>query len=1087
MHSILSTGKRLTECVHPRGARVCTGCTGTVQSTTLWGWRGPSGWCTFGVHNMETPEQSDAARLCALGLHPVWLAAPAQGVKGSGKAPLGGPGWNAHPWAPDAPRQPFPGANLGIQTGYVEGAPVQVVVLDCDSPQALEWADAHVPPTPVRTVTGKGEHRYYRRPHGEPGTVGGRVKLSLPDGTKLDVDVKGDGGQCVAAPSVHYSGHRYTEASPWTAELLAAMPTWDPAWVGGRGGRTQRAVRHDSDTLTRPGMTQASIRARVKWILSHTRDFGQGMDAARVREALATTVDGSGPLATTGARGSTVRDVTWVLSRQCPEATADQLVEYLTPAIQAMGDGWDTDRDWGLPGVFLKVETARRKLADDDATRLATMTPTLAVAPSPPAVDSDAEPPPPDMSKVLVVVHPRADVAWVRKPDHTYQEGWSKSSAYQYRDHERGLRWAAELGLADWWRQTPKGPVPKRPEEFFAQYSTPLEPSKHRLSLLASANTYDLDTGTFTEAVAPARADIVPERDPDLEAWLQVFAGDEYPRLVDWMATVTFLDRPTPILAIIGWPGCGKGLFIEGLSRLWHHGRAPNFASIVGNFQEALAKSPLLIADEYLPSEGPNGSDIFEFLRELVTNRTHTVNRKNLPVTQVEGCVRLVYASNKSDGLNFKNANTAAKAALAERFVYLTPPEAAARHLSGVSQRTKDRWAAQGIASHCLWLRDNHRVAYQGRLLVQGNGAELIDSASNSRGPTGHLCEALVRFLLDPQVVTNNTRDHFHLEDGALWVATRAFEDRAAWEALVPSLDGKRYSTSQLGTALSMLSTESKRKRYTGAKTKRPVQAIMHKVDLAQVFAFAQRTGQGDVDIMRATLGGVAHIAQAMQPPPPAPEPSPAPLFQAIAQVMQSTTIEHKAPTPMKTTPDFVHSPSMTTTDVAAALSAAHDASRTAAKAVAKAHSKRATAADKAAAQAAKAADRAALKAARDAARRPKWMAPAPPVAADYATPTEGHPMVAALAAQAPATPTAVRALCQPFLVVAQPSLNTKGAKEGGGPAMTYGRLVLAQRAYIRELQRGTDPAKCAQAALDAYQDRPNWDAMNAPVGGGAR
>lgn len=1019
-------------------------------------------------------------------------------MNGSGKAPLGGPGWNAHPWSPDAPRQPFQGANLGIQTGYVEGAPVQVVVLDCDSPQALEWADAHVPPTPVRTVTGKGEHRYYRRPHGDPGTVGGRVKLTLSDGTKLDVDVKGDGGQCVAAPSVHYSGHQYSESTPWTAELLAAMPTWDPAWVGGRTGRGARTVRHDSDTLTRPGMSQASIRARVKWILKHTRDFGQGLDAARVRDALSATVDGSGALATTGARGSTVRDVTWVLARQCPEATADQLVEYLTPAIQAMGDGWDSDRDWGLPGAFAKVETARRKLADADASRLATMTPTLVVAPSPPAADSDAEPPPPDLSQVLVVVHPRADVAWVRKPDHTYREAWAKSSAYQYRNHDAGLRWAAELGLADWWRQTPKGPVPKRPEEFFAQYSTPLEPSKHRLSLLATANVFDLDTGTFTEAVAPARTDLgEPQRDPELEAWLQVFAGDEYPRLLDWMATVTYLDRPTPILAIIGWPGCGKGLFIEGLSRLWHHGRAPNFGSIVGNFQEALAKSPLLIADEYLPSEGPNGSDIFEFLRELVTNRTHTVNRKNLPVTQVEGCIRLVYASNKADGLNFKNANTAAKAALAERFVYLTPPEAAATHLSRVSQRTKDRWANGDFARHCLWLRDHHRVAYQGRLLVQGNGAELIDSASNSRGPTGHLCEALVRFLLDPKVVTNNTRDHFHLENGELWVATRAFEDKAAWEALVPSLDGKRYSTSQLGTALAMLSTESKRKRYTGAKSGRAIQAIMHRVDLAQVFAFAARTGQGDPDMMRATLGGAVHIAQALQVPP-AVAPSVAQVFDMVAAAMVAQTIHiptppepKEEPTPMMATPDFIHAPDLTPSDVATALDPTAPPTKSKLtkeerKAITEANRLKAHQ-NKLAQAAAKAADRAALKAAKEASKRPKWMAPAPEVAADYATPTDVHPMVQALTDRKPETPTAVRALCQPFLVSAQPSLNTKGAKEGGGPAMTYGRLVLAQRAYIRELQRGSHWSKCATAAAQAWADNPNWHAMNAPVGGGAR
>ena len=109
-------------------------------------------------------------------------------------------------------------------------------------------------------------------------------------------------------------------------------------------------------------------------------------------------------------------------------------------------------------------------------------------------------------------------------------------------------------------------------------------------------------------------------------------------------------------------------------------------------------------------------------------------------------------------------------------------------------------------------------------------------------------------------------------------------------------------------------------------------------------------------------------------------------------------------------------------------------------------------------------------------------MAPAPPVAADYTTPVKFHPMIQALGSEHPESHTAVRALCQPFLAAAQPSLNSKGAKSEGGPAMTYGRLVLAQRAYLRELDRGAHWSQCVTAARDAYRDKPNWNVMNAPV-----
>jgi hypothetical protein len=41
------------------------------------------------------------------------------------------------------------------------------------------------------------------------------------------VDIRGDGGQVVVAPSVHPTGFVYREASMWTAEALAAMPIFD--------------------------------------------------------------------------------------------------------------------------------------------------------------------------------------------------------------------------------------------------------------------------------------------------------------------------------------------------------------------------------------------------------------------------------------------------------------------------------------------------------------------------------------------------------------------------------------------------------------------------------------------------------------------------------------------------------------------------------------------------------------------------------------------------------------------------------------------------------------------------------------------
>lgn len=814
---------------------------------------------------ITTPSQSDAQRLCELGLHPVWLAAPVPGLKATGKAPLED-GWNLRPWAPTAPSRPFDGANLGVQTGFVAGAPVCVVVVDCDSPQSAAWADANLPATSVRSMGARGEHRYYRRPvDAPPGAIGGRVKLTLSDGSKLDLDVKADGGQVVAPPSVHYTGHVYYEVTPWTAELLLlGMPTWDPAWVGSHRRNGLRGSEVDPDCLPRPGLTYADLLGRVRWLLQRCTDFGPGVDSARVRAALTAVGDGSRPIAPQGSRGATLRDLCWVLCRACPEATTDNLVELLTPVVAASGPDWEHDKDWGLPGLARKIESARRKLAGDDARRLVAFAPAWVSSQSDPA-----QAPPPDVSKALVVVHPTSDLCWLRRPDGTYRSAWKTASAYQYRDHEDGLRWAREAGLADWWRQGPKGPVPKTPGEFFAQYSSPIDPDRWRLSLSAQAHMFDQLTCTFVEAVCPLRTDITPRFDHEIAEWLAALGGDSSDLLLDWLACVSLVDRPIPILAIIGAPGTGKGLLMDGVSRLWHRGAAPDFGSVVGSFNEALAKSPLLIADEKLPAQGPSGVDIFEYLRNFVTTRTHTVNRKNRPITQVDGCARLIFASNTADGLDFFNANAAARAAMAERFVYLSPGPEVAAHLASVPQATKDRWVSgDGLAAHCLWLQSARKVDYSGRLLVRGNGAALIDLASNSKGVGGHLCEALCRFLQNPTVVGNSTRDYFHIADGELWVAVQAFEDKATWEILVPSAEGKRHSATVLGRALATMGKGKRRMAIEGARTRRKLRLVMHHIDSAPLVAFAERTGLVDPAAILATLRGEAPASDVPVPAP---------------------------------------------------------------------------------------------------------------------------------------------------------------------------------------------------------------------------
>jgi hypothetical protein len=110
--------------------------------------------------------------------------------------------------------------NFGVVCGRVSG----VVVVDCDDDDALQVAEDCLPATPVRTVTSKGAHLFFRYPEdATPGeTFGNKTGVYL-GGLKYRVDLRGDLGYVVVPPSIHASGVEYTAPEPWVA-AFARMP-----------------------------------------------------------------------------------------------------------------------------------------------------------------------------------------------------------------------------------------------------------------------------------------------------------------------------------------------------------------------------------------------------------------------------------------------------------------------------------------------------------------------------------------------------------------------------------------------------------------------------------------------------------------------------------------------------------------------------------------------------------------------------------------------------------------------------------------------------------------------------------------------
>jgi len=169
----------------------------------------------------------------------------------------------------------WPDANIGIPTGLASGW----LVLDVDprnggdeTLEALITRRGRLPETAEQLTGGGGRHIVFRHPGGEVrcGKLG------------TGIDLKGEGGYVVVAPSVHPSGKPYRwDGIAWAKALLAlaAPPSWLLECIGGtngpqastggddsgpiREGRRNTHLTSLAGTMRRRGMLREAIAAAL--------------------------------------------------------------------------------------------------------------------------------------------------------------------------------------------------------------------------------------------------------------------------------------------------------------------------------------------------------------------------------------------------------------------------------------------------------------------------------------------------------------------------------------------------------------------------------------------------------------------------------------------------------------------------------------------------------------------------------------------------------------------------------------------------------------------------------------------------------
>lgn len=330
---------------------------------------------------------------------------------------------------------------------------------------------------------------------------------------------------------------------------------------------------------------------------------------------------------------------------------------------------------------------------------------------------------------------------------------------------------------------TEKGSRPKTPAELVKEYG--VVASNIVADLTAGYSYYDPDVSTFVESPCALR-DIKPKEHPEIDRWLRLFAGKDYPRLLEWIASVTLLKEPSSALYLEGPPNSGKTLLAIGLARLWSTDGPTTFEEVLsgggGQFNELLLNNPLVFGDEVAPRDfqgrvrtGP--------IREFVQARQRPLKRKFLPAATVRGCIRLILAANNKEMLSSNEHMTINDIeALVERFFYINVPPEASAYLKDLQARGTGVIAAwiekDWIAEHALYLRDTIVVSRKTRFLASGGASELARTLATSTGIRSAVCNWLVSFLLDPSRLSQSKeRELIRVHKGRLMVNARIFSE----------------------------------------------------------------------------------------------------------------------------------------------------------------------------------------------------------------------------------------------------------------------------------------------------------------------
>lgn len=455
--------------------------------------------------------------------------------------------------------------------------------------------------------------------------------------------------------------------------FLAYHPTGSPAFASARAGELL--------DLTTP---LAAEVVAVRTTLGEGRGCAPA-DAA-IRQACKAVLLGQ-PFAAEGARDETALRIMFHISKRHREVSREALELVFRWSLEAMGFGAPT-----IDNLHSKLTSGAAKVE-------------IAAAAEPAAAPNDGQP--------YIIQHKanyyfkRAEGGYSRA--HTKDE--ARSAAFKY------LRRFQNVQLT---YVQPNGQSKRRGIQDLVDLYGDL-PDEAIIDV--AARNSELRGGVFREATVRWPADLEAHADPQIAHWLSLLGGDS---LLDWLSLFADLSRLLSALVIMGEPNSGKTLLAMGLARRLGSDAPANQESLTGAFHEELARCPLIYIDEEI-TESVYGRSFLAAIRNEISVRERSVNRKYLPAMQMVGAIRCIISANHLP-FQAKNSSTGQDLkAIAERFHWVSAGKDAAEFLATISPEVKEEWRRRGIAQHVMHLEQTREVGGESRFGVPGDSEKLAD------------------------------------------------------------------------------------------------------------------------------------------------------------------------------------------------------------------------------------------------------------------------------------------------------------------------------------------------------------------------